>query len=254
MDIGSRSQHGAELEGLYTVPDERRKGHATLCLGQICRHLLSSLPRLTLRVDEKDESTGRGSRARWASWPGRVQRLVCWTRRSHVPPDSQPPSPLRRGPRHPPRAPRIPRWLPLALERFDEVLVDHAHCEKKAAANALSLLQAYPDLPGLPAQMARLAREESAHLARVLDLMAARGLTLTKDAGDPYAQGLQKLIRTPARGAQAGPAAGGGGHRGALLRAALAARRGLEDPALRASTGSWRSPRTGTSRSSSGWR
>ncbi|QDE81182.1 tRNA-(ms[2]io[6]A)-hydroxylase [Myxococcus xanthus] len=91
-----------------------------------------------------------------------------------------------------------PRWLPLALERFDAVLVDHAHCEKKAAANALSMLQAYPDLPGLPSQMARLAREESAHLARVLDLMAARGLTLTKDAGDPYAQGLQKLIRTPA--------------------------------------------------------
>jgi tRNA-(ms[2]io[6]A)-hydroxylase len=95
-------------------------------------------------------------------------------------------------------APTDPRWLPLALEHFDEVLVDHAHCEKKAAANALSLLQAYPELPGLPAQMARLAREESAHLARVLDLMAERGLTLSKDAGDPYAQGLQKLIRTPA--------------------------------------------------------
>ncbi|WP_254614619.1 tRNA-(ms[2]io[6]A)-hydroxylase [Myxococcus sp. CA056] len=91
-----------------------------------------------------------------------------------------------------------PRWLPLALEHFDAVLVDHAHCEKKAAANALSMLQAYPDLPGLPAQMARLAREESAHLARVLDLMEARGLTLTKDSGDPYAQGLQKLVRTPA--------------------------------------------------------
>jgi tRNA-(ms[2]io[6]A)-hydroxylase len=91
-----------------------------------------------------------------------------------------------------------PRWLPLALERFDEVLVDHAHCEKKAAANALSLLQVYPDLPGLPAQMARLAREESAHLAKVLELMDARGLTLTKDVGDPYAQGLQKLVRTPA--------------------------------------------------------
>ena len=89
------------------------------------------------------------------------------------------------------------RWLPLALERFDEVLVDHAHCEKKAAANALSLLQMYPDLPGLPAQMARLAREESAHLAKVLELMDARGLALTKDAGDPYAQALQKLVRTP---------------------------------------------------------
>jgi tRNA-(ms[2]io[6]A)-hydroxylase len=126
-----------------------------------------------------------------------------------------------------------PRWLPLALERFNEVLVDHAHCEKKAAANALSMLQAYPELPGLPAQMARLAREESAHLARVLDLMAARGLTLSKDAGDPYAQGLQKLIRTPS------------GERKVdrLLVAAIIEARscerlsllaeGLEDPALR---------------------
>jgi len=126
-----------------------------------------------------------------------------------------------------------PRWLPLALERFNEVLVDHAHCEKKAAANALSLLQAYPELPGLPAQMARLAREESAHLARVLDLMAARGLTLGKDAGDPYAQGLQKLIRTPA----------GDRKVDRLLVAAIIEARscerlsllaeGLEDPALR---------------------
>ncbi|WNG14753.1 tRNA-(ms[2]io[6]A)-hydroxylase [Cystobacter fuscus] len=98
------------------------------------------------------------------------------------------------------REPSDPRWLPLALERFDEVLVDHAHCEKKAAANALSMIQVYPDLPGLPAQMARLAREESAHLARVLELMAARGLTLNRDAGDPYAQGLQKAVRTSHEG------------------------------------------------------
>jgi tRNA-(ms[2]io[6]A)-hydroxylase len=88
-----------------------------------------------------------------------------------------------------------PDWLPLALAHLDEVLIDHAHCEKKAAANALSLLQAYPELPGLPAQMARLAREESAHLARVLALLERRGLTLTRDKGDPYAQGLQALVR-----------------------------------------------------------
>lgn len=90
-------------------------------------------------------------------------------------------------------------WLPLALERFDEVLTDHAHCEKKAAANALSLLQAYPEVPGLPAQMARLAREEAAHLAKVLQIMEVRGLVLGRDAGDPYAQRLQKLMRTPAK-------------------------------------------------------
>ncbi|RKG86207.1 tRNA-(ms[2]io[6]A)-hydroxylase, partial [Corallococcus sp. CA053C] len=37
-------------------------------------------------------------------------------------------------------APTDPGWLPLALANFDAVLVDHAHCEKKAAANALSML------------------------------------------------------------------------------------------------------------------
>ena len=91
-----------------------------------------------------------------------------------------------------------PRWLPHALAHLDEVLVDHAHCEKKAAANALSLLQAYPDVPGLAAHMARLAREESGHLARVLQLLERRGLTLGRDPGDPYAQALQRMIRTPA--------------------------------------------------------
>ncbi|WNG34125.1 tRNA-(ms[2]io[6]A)-hydroxylase [Archangium minus] len=131
------------------------------------------------------------------------------------------------------RVPSDPRWLPLALERFDEVLVDHAHCEKKAAANALSMIQVYPELPGLPAQMARLAREESAHLARVLEIMAMRGLTLGRDTGDPYAQGLQKAIRTSAEGRKVDRL---------LVAAVIEARscerlsllaEGLEDPMLR---------------------
>ena len=42
-----------------------------------------------------------------------------------------------------------PAWIALAIERFDEVLIDHAHCEKKAAAHALSVLAAFPDVPGL---------------------------------------------------------------------------------------------------------
>ena len=90
-------------------------------------------------------------------------------------------------------------WVQLAVERFDEVLVDHAHCEKKAAAHALSMLAAFPQAPGLPRAMARLAREESGHLAQVLQLMEKRGLQLGRDAGDPYAQALQKLVRQPAR-------------------------------------------------------
>jgi tRNA 2-(methylsulfanyl)-N6-isopentenyladenosine37 hydroxylase len=91
-----------------------------------------------------------------------------------------------------------PRWTAVALADLDRTLGDHAHCEKKAAANALSLLQAYPEVPGLPAHMARLAREESGHLARVLQLLERRGLVLGRDPGDPYAQALQALVRTPA--------------------------------------------------------
>src|SRR5262249_42226872 len=52
IDVKGRSQFGAELDGLYTAPEERLLGYATLVLGQVSRHLLSSLPRLTLRVDE----------------------------------------------------------------------------------------------------------------------------------------------------------------------------------------------------------
>src|ERR687884_668801 len=90
-----------------------------------------------------------------------------------------------------------PGWVRLAVERFDEVVVDHAHCEKKAAAQALSMLAAFPDVPGLARAMARLAREEAGHLAQVLALCERRGLALGRDAGDPYAQALQAHVRQP---------------------------------------------------------
>jgi len=88
-------------------------------------------------------------------------------------------------------------WVRLAAQRFDEVLVDHAHCEKKAAAQALSMVAAFPDVPGLARAMARLAREEAGHLAQVLQLVEKRGLRLGRDPGDPYAQALQKHVRQP---------------------------------------------------------
>ena len=56
-----------------------------------------------------------------------------------------------------------PAWLPQALARFDEVLVDHAHCEKKAAAHALSLLAAHLRDAELRQFYARLAGAEKGH-------------------------------------------------------------------------------------------
>jgi uncharacterized protein len=74
VDVGSRSQYGADLEGLYTAPDARHQGHATLCLGQISRFLLSSLPRLTIRVDETSPFVDIARRVGYLA--GRAQRLV----------------------------------------------------------------------------------------------------------------------------------------------------------------------------------
>jgi predicted GNAT family acetyltransferase len=74
VDVGARSEFGAELEGAYTVPAQRHKGHAILSLGQISRHLLSSLPRLTLHVED-DSSLARMAR-KVGYVPGRSHRLV----------------------------------------------------------------------------------------------------------------------------------------------------------------------------------
>jgi hypothetical protein len=75
LDVGSRSQFGAELEGIYTAPAHRKKGHATLCLGQISRFLMSSLPRLTVRID--DEQSYFANTARKVGYlQGRQQRLI----------------------------------------------------------------------------------------------------------------------------------------------------------------------------------
>ena len=42
-----------------------------------------------------------------------------------------------------------PAWIALALARLDEVLLDHAHCEKKAAAQAMSLVATWPERTAL---------------------------------------------------------------------------------------------------------
>ncbi|MER2561573.1 MAG: DUF4081 domain-containing protein [Myxococcaceae bacterium] len=75
LDIGSRSQFGAELEGVFTSADFRGKGVATLCLGQISRFLLSSLPRLTVRVDDSNSAFANIVR-KVGYVGGRAQRFV----------------------------------------------------------------------------------------------------------------------------------------------------------------------------------
>ncbi len=80
------------------------------------------------------------------------------------------------------------------------MLVDHAHCEKKAAAQALSLVQAYPEHERLVRRLTGLAIEELRHFRAVYGRLRRRGLELGRDAGDPYARALRKSIRSGGAG------------------------------------------------------
>jgi tRNA-(ms[2]io[6]A)-hydroxylase len=91
-----------------------------------------------------------------------------------------------------------PEWATAALRRPLELLNDHAHLEKKAAANALELLNRWPE-PSPPenwvAAMTAVARDEVEHLATVCRILARRGGRLTKQHSNRYAADLRALVR-----------------------------------------------------------
>jgi len=84
-----------------------------------------------------------------------------------------------------------PEWAPVALEHLDRLLVDHAHCEQKAASAALALIGRFPGHPGLARAMLALAQEEIHHFRQVLDRIEARGGSLTPPGPDPYVHALR---------------------------------------------------------------
>jgi tRNA 2-(methylsulfanyl)-N6-isopentenyladenosine37 hydroxylase len=89
-------------------------------------------------------------------------------------------------------------WLETVLADFDAFLVDHAACERKAAATGMSFVVKYPDRVALVEPMIAFAREELEHFHIVVKLIFARGLTLEPDYRDPYVRGLRSQVRSGA--------------------------------------------------------
>ena len=87
-------------------------------------------------------------------------------------------------------------WIKKALEYQDILLIDHANCEKKAAATALNLMFRYIDKADLLNKMSRLAREELRHFEQVLALMVRRGVAYQTLTASRYAATLRKSVRT----------------------------------------------------------
>lgn len=88
-----------------------------------------------------------------------------------------------------------PAWVERALAGLDDVLLDHAHCEKKAAGVPMRLIFQYPEHAFLMAPLAALAREELAHFEEVLAWLGRRGLRFARQRPSPYAGRLRAIVR-----------------------------------------------------------
>jgi tRNA-(ms[2]io[6]A)-hydroxylase len=94
------------------------------------------------------------------------------------------------------RAPTAPAWYDAATQRWRELLVDHANCEKKAASTALSLMFTYAPDMALAERMSRLAREELRHFEQVQKYMSDLGVAFMRLSPSRYADGLRKCVRS----------------------------------------------------------
>ena len=86
-------------------------------------------------------------------------------------------------------------WLEAVIADFDAFIVDHAACERKAAATGMAFVVRYPDRIELLDPMIAFAREELEHFHQVYRLIERRGLRLSADEPDPYVGQLRALVR-----------------------------------------------------------
>lgn len=90
-------------------------------------------------------------------------------------------------------------WFVKAQSHLPLILLDHAHCERKAAATAITFLSKYPERTELVHIMSPLAREELLHFEKVIALMKKRGIDYEPLPPSAYASTLHKHI-TPQDG------------------------------------------------------
>jgi len=92
-------------------------------------------------------------------------------------------------------APTSNTWLEQAMASPELVLIDHAHCERKAAGVALQLMFRYPSDAEIAGALSPLAREELEHFEQVLQVLRGRGISLRPLAAPPYGASLAKQVR-----------------------------------------------------------
>jgi tRNA 2-(methylsulfanyl)-N6-isopentenyladenosine37 hydroxylase len=91
--------------------------------------------------------------------------------------------------------PTDPRWVNIAGKSIEEILVDHAYCEQKAASSCISLIVMFPDKEELVKMLTPVVAEEWGHFERVLEELNKRGFKLGSVRKDEYVARLAKVER-----------------------------------------------------------
>ncbi len=91
--------------------------------------------------------------------------------------------------------PTDPRWVDVAKKSIEDILVDHAYCEQKAASSCISLIVKFPDLEKLVEVLSPVVAEEWEHFQRVLEQLKKRGLPLGKPRKDAYVAELMQFVK-----------------------------------------------------------
>lgn len=88
-----------------------------------------------------------------------------------------------------------PRWVDIASKNIEDILVDHAWCEQKAASTGISMIIHYPEKTRLVDELTLLVAEEWSHFERVLDELRKRGFALGRSRRDEYVVQLLAHVR-----------------------------------------------------------
>jgi len=91
--------------------------------------------------------------------------------------------------------PTDPRWINIAEKNIQDILIDHAYCEQKAASSCISLIITYPEKEKLVEELTPVVAEEWTHFERVLEQLNKRGLHLGFQRKDEYVEQLQKIVK-----------------------------------------------------------
>lgn len=91
--------------------------------------------------------------------------------------------------------PTDPRWVDVAKMSLEDILVDHAYCEQKAASSCISLIVKFPELEKLVETLTPVVAEEWEHFARVMGQLKKRGIPFGHPRKDEYVVRLQQFVR-----------------------------------------------------------